>query len=222
MTDPSTGFDRLAGVYRVLEFAAFGRTLERARFAHLEHLSRCRHILVLGEGDGRCLARLARVAPAAQIDVLDISPAMLTQARSALTPGDRARVNLRQADALQSPLPEGRYDGVTTMFFLDCFTAAELHTLVPRIGASLTPTAVWLWADFRIPDRGASRWLARIGVGALYTFFRWNTGISARELPPAEQIIEAAGFRADLRRDYCYGAIRAAVFGRQALAPSAP
>ena len=62
-----SGFDRLARSYRTLELLAFGRDLERARFAWLPALADRKSILVLGEGDGRCLARLAALAPAARI-----------------------------------------------------------------------------------------------------------------------------------------------------------
>jgi len=215
VTSPSAGFDRLAGVYRLLEVGAFGHALERARFVHLDRLSRCRRILVLGEGDGRCLARLLRMAPTAHVDVIDISPAMLARAGAALLPEDRPRVRLHQADILRSDLPDGPYDGVTTMFFLDCFTATELRTLVPRITAALAPAAVWLWADFRVPERGVIRWYAQACVGALYAFFRWQAGISARRLPPAEEMIEVAGFRATQRREYRGGLIRSVVFERR-------
>ena len=67
MESAPANFDRLAGIYRLLEFLAFGRDLERARFRLLETLAECHSVLVLGEGDGRCLARLARVAPEARI-----------------------------------------------------------------------------------------------------------------------------------------------------------
>lgn len=214
MRSPATGFDRLASAYRILELAAFGRALERARFVHLDHLSACRRILVLGEGDGRCLARLVRAAPTAQIDVLDISPVMLARAAAGLPPEDRPRVLLREADILRSPLPDGPYDAVTTMFFLDCFAAADLRALVPRVAAVLAPAATWLWTDFRVPERGVVRWYAQACVGALYAFFRWQTGISARTLPPAERMIEEAGFRAVQRRDYRGGLIRSVVFAR--------
>jgi ubiquinone/menaquinone biosynthesis C-methylase UbiE len=214
VTSPSTGFDRLAGVYRLLEVAAFGHSLEQARFAHLDRLAACRRILVIGEGDGRCLERLLRVAPAAHVDVLDISPAMLARAASRLRPEDHTRVQLRQADVLRSPLPDGPYDAVTTMFVLDCFTATELRGLVPRIAAVLTPAATWLWADFRVPAGGVVRWYALACVGSLYAFFRWQTGISARVLPPAEQQIEEAGFRAALRHDTRGGLIRSVAFER--------
>jgi ubiquinone/menaquinone biosynthesis C-methylase UbiE len=94
-------FDRLAGIYRALEYIAFGRDLERARFFHLDRLSESRSILVLGEGDGRCLERLVSAAPKARIDCLDFSPAMLACAARRIVDHEAVqRVTFRQADLL--------------------------------------------------------------------------------------------------------------------------
>jgi ubiquinone/menaquinone biosynthesis C-methylase UbiE len=96
MNESAANFDRLARIYRALEFVAFGRDLERARYCFLDQLASCRDILVLGEGDGRCLARLVHVAPAARIHCVDASAAMLACAARRLTdPATRARVQFQ-------------------------------------------------------------------------------------------------------------------------------
>jgi SAM-dependent methyltransferase len=210
--DPN--FDRLARVYRVLEFAAFGHDLERARFCLLDRLASCARILVFGEGDGRALARLVGIAPRAQIHCVELSPAMIERASRRLDEADRARVIFHQANALTSPLPEGPFDGVTTMFFLDCFTEPQVRGLVTKIAATLTPDAVWLWADFRLPDGGLARLRARATIALLYAFFRWQTGIPARQLPPAERLISDAGFTTREQRDRQGGMVRTRLFGR--------
>ena len=92
MKDTPSGFDRLARVYRALEFIAFGRDLERARFEYLGRLSGCRDILLLGEGDGRCAARLAQIAPDAAILCVDSSPGMIARASRRVTGRAAARV----------------------------------------------------------------------------------------------------------------------------------
>ena len=212
MSGPS--FDRLVSVYRLLEFGAFGRDLERARFCFLERLSGAHRILVFGDGDGRALARLAAAAPQARIECVDISAAMIARARARLRPADRARVIFHHADALAVPLPGGPFDAVTTLFFLDCFTGAQVEALVGRIAATLAPDALWLWADFRMPERGWSRLRARLTIPLLYAFFRWQTGIPARQLPPAEEILAAAGFRSVASVDRQGGMVRTRLFRR--------
>ncbi len=208
------GFDRLARVYRALELAAFGRDLERARFCLLDRLASCARILVFGEGDGRALARLVGIARHAQIHCVELSPAMIDRAAQRLGEADRARVIFHQADALTSPLPDGPFDAVTTMFFLDCFTEPQVRGLVTKIAATLAPEAAWLWADFRLPDRGWARLRARTTIALLYAFFRWETGIPAQQLPPAERIISEAGFTTRERLDRQGGMVRTRLFAR--------
>lgn len=210
MTD--SGFDRLARVYRLLEFAAFGRDLERARFCLLDRLSHASRILVLGEGDGRALLHLVGTAPGAEIHCVDLSAGMLARASARLTTAERTRVVFHRIDVRTSPLPDGPFDAVTTMFFLDCFTEDVARELVARIAARLQPDAAWLWADFRMPDRGWSRLRARALIAGLYAFFQWQTGIAARRLPPAETILAAAGFVSHERREWQGGMIRACLF----------
>ena len=207
-------FDRLARVYRMLEYLAFGHDLERARFCFLEKLRGCREILVLGEGDGRCLERLVRIATAARIDCLDFSPAMLARAARRLPDEARPRVAFRQADLLVADLPTGRYDAVVTLFFLDCFTPEQTADIVRRVAASLQPGARWLWADFTLPPHGLARLRARVWVAILYAFFRWETGLPARVLPPADELILAAGFRREAEQGFQWGLLRSAVFSQ--------
>ena len=181
-------FDRLAGIYQALEYLSFGRDLEWARFVNLSRLRECRSILVLGEGDGRCLERLVAAAEQAHIDCLDLSPAMLARAASRLAGREAAaRVTFRQADLLTATLPPRHYDAVVTLFFLDCFTAAQARSVMARIQASLHPGALWLWADFSLPASGFARWRAQVWLALLYTYFRWQTGLAARGLPPVER-----------------------------------
>ena len=213
-------FDGLARAYRGLEFLAFGRDLERARFCLLDRLRDCRDILILGEGDGRCLAQLVRAAPAARIRCVDASGAMLARAAARLTdPAARARVAFDRADALSLPLPAARYDAVVTLFFLDCLLPDQVAALVGRVQASLRPGARWLWADFAWPRRGWRLWRARATLRVLYTFFRWRTGLPARALPPAEEILERAGFAREAEREFQGGFIRSALFRERAPPP---
>jgi ubiquinone/menaquinone biosynthesis C-methylase UbiE len=207
-------FDRLARIYRPLEYGAFGHDLERARFCFLEKLRDCRDILVLGEGDGRCLKKLVRAAPDAHIDCLDLSPAMLARAEARLPAEARTRVTFRQADLLNAILPDKTYDAVVTLFFLDCFTAEQTADIVHRIAASLRPGARWLWADFVLPPRGLARLRARVWLAVLYAFFQWQTTLSARVLPPAEELIAAEGFVREAEQIFQWGLVRSVIFSQ--------
>lgn len=195
MSSPAANFDPLARIYRALEWLAFGGDLERARFCLLDQLAGRRSILILGEGDGRCLERLLPLVPDARIDCLDASPAMLARAETRIAGADgRGRVTFICADALSHALPAAHYDAVVTLFFLDCFEPPSAEALVNRITAAVQPGAGWLFADFVVPTSGLARLRARLWLAGLYTFFRWQTGLRPRALPPSEELIRQADF----------------------------
>ena len=212
-------FDGLARAYQALEYLTFGHDLERARFALLDRLADCRSILVLGEGDGRSLERLVRIAPEARMHCIDASDTMLAKAQARVAAvGAEQRVDFQCADALSLILPTAAYDAVVTLFFLDCFTPDQIDQLVGGIMRALKPEAYWLFSDFAIPARGLSRARARVWLAVLYAFFRWRTGLAVRSLPPSEETIERAGFRAEKTLELQHGMLRTVWFRRQALA----
>jgi hypothetical protein len=118
-------------------------------------------------------------------------------------------------DILAAQLPAAAYDAVITLFFLDCFTAPQAERVVAQVQAALQPKACWLFADFVVPPHGLARWRARVWVALLYVFFRWETGVSARALPPSEQIIRDAGFEPEASRELQGGLLRSVIFCRR-------
>jgi len=207
-------FDRLARPYRLLEWIAFGSLLERARFKHLDRLRDRRRILLLGDGDGRVLARVCALAPDARIDSLDLSGGMLARAALRLSPTDRARVRFRHDDALRADYPPAAYDAVTTFFFLDCFTDAQADLLINRLQPALTPDAVWLFADFSEPSRGLMRLRAKAWLGVMYLFFRWQTGLASHRLPDSENLLRKSGFARLAETSFQHGFVRSTVFAK--------
>jgi SAM-dependent methyltransferase len=212
LTTEAVNFDPLARPYRALERLAFGRSLERARFRFLDQLSTCEHILVLGEGDGRCLERLSRIAPFARIHCVDASRAMLARAEARLPDAARTRVVFEQADVLRKSFAPASYDAVVTLFFLDCFTADQVAAIVARVTPALSAGSPWLFTDFAVPAGRLASWRARIWLDVMYRFFRWQTGLAARSLPPSEPLLRAQGFQCREEQDFKGGFVRSAVY----------
>lgn len=184
--------DPLARVYRWLEYAAFGRTLEKSRFQFLPELGGARRILMLGEGDGRALAKLVALVPDATIDVVEQSPAMTALARRRVR--DFSGVHFFEQDLLAFPFPPMNYDAAVACFVLDCFDAVDAAALLGRIHESLRPGATLLITDFAEPRKGWRRQHARAWVHVMYFLFRWTTGLEVTQLPPIERLVQQAGF----------------------------
>jgi cyclopropane fatty-acyl-phospholipid synthase-like methyltransferase len=213
LTSAPADFDRLARIYQPLELLAFGRDLERARFCFLDRLRDCRSILVLGEGDGRCLARLAQMAPAAEVHCVDASAAMLARAAARRPRGaDDSLVRFDLSDVLTTEFTPYRYDAIVTFFFLDCFTPEQVAAIVGRVRPALRHGALWLFADFAVPSGRLARWRARSWLTVLYAFFRVVTGLTARVLPPSDDILREHGFQMIAERWFRRGFVRTAIF----------
>ncbi len=211
-----TGFDRVATVYQALEYLAFGRALERARFCHVPHLRICQDVLVIGEGDGRFLARLLKAAPHARVRSIDGSQRMIARAKQRLSPADRERVCFECVDLRDLTFAPAAHDAIVTMFVLDCFPHHEATALAHRLAHSLRPGGVWAFADFAIPATGWRRWRAIVWTRTLYAFFRWQAA-----LPPLEEILLGIGLRPSVAATFQHGLLRAVLYVK-APAPLAP
>jgi SAM-dependent methyltransferase len=177
-------FNLIARPYRWLEYLTLGRALERCRTHFLSQLRDRRRALVLGDGDGRFLAQLLAHNPHLRADAVDASITMLQllrQRSEAATPDANTRLSIHHCNALIFPLA-GRYDLVTTHFFLDCLTQADLDALIAQVGSALAPGALWLVSDFRIPT-GFMRLPALALIRGLYFAFRILTGLRTVKLP---------------------------------------
>ena len=195
-TEPN--FDHIARPYRWLEYLILGKALENCRNHYLPQLLHsghaCSHALVLGDGDGRFLAQLLKLAPHLHADAVDTSAPMLQLLRhrsEAATPSAASRLETHHTNALTFPLNK-TYNLIVTHFFFDCLTQSELNTLVARIAPTLTPKALWLVSDFRIPN-GPMHLTAKFIVRSLYLAFRTLTGLRTTRLPDHVTPLTQAG-----------------------------
>lgn len=214
-------FDRMAPHYRWLEFLFAGGTLQRCRTAWLDEVAHCRSVLITGEGDGRFLEECAKRLPEAEILCVDGSAGMLAQAQKRTrTAGDNgaregARTTFQQAMLPGWEPPAGQFDLIVTHFFLDCFTPKDLSRVVESLAAAAKPDAIWLLADFRIPDRPpTARLRARIIVDTAYAFFRIVTGLKVGRLTDPFRLLEAQGFQLERIRTWSWGMLYSSVWRR--------
>lgn len=215
-------FDRIARLYQPGEYLSFGPILERCRFFHLPALARSRRALVLGDGDGRFLARLLAANPALHADAIDLSPAMLRLlTHRAARVGAHHRLTTTCADARTFAPPAYRYDLVVSHFFLDCLTASETAALIARLRPHLAPGALWLVSEFHIPSGSpVGALFARTLISALYAAFRLLTGLSVCQIPPWQTLLTHSGFAPQASRIFLGGLLVSELWTLQATAPS--
>ena len=209
----TSGFCRLARVYRLLETFTFGETLQCARVACLSLLADAEEILVLGEGDGRFLHALLAANPSCGVTVVDRSPAMLAFARRRLVPVQQDRVDFRLEDATRMNFPRQVFDVVVTHFFLDCFREDTLSDLISKIAASLRSGGRWLLADFVEPrGEGGDAWFQHFALRMLYAFFRSTCGIAARQVVDPREMLSSQGLRETDRNIFARGWIFSSIW----------
>jgi SAM-dependent methyltransferase len=201
-TEPN--FNLIAKPYRWLEYLTLGKALENCRLHYLPQLLERRRALVLGDGDGRFLSRLLARNQHLNADAVDTSATMLQLLRqrcAAATPNVSTRLRTHRANALTYPL-EGSYDLVVTHFFLDCLAQPDLNALITRIAPTLTPGALWLISDFRVPS-GPMHLPAKLIIRSLYFAFRILTGLRTTHLPDhITPLIQAGLTRISHRRSF--------------------
>ncbi len=183
--------DRIAALYRWIEYCAFGKALERRRFAFLPLVRKARNVLIAGEGDGRFVARLVEQNPDVRVDVLESSEEMIRLARQRL-PAD-AHVTFHHGDAMQTP-PGGPYDLVVTHFFLDCLSDEETVRFIAGVKQHLSFSAVWLVSDFQQVSFWPASWHSWLWLRVMYGFFRVFTGLRTAKLPQIDRALRGAGF----------------------------
>jgi ubiquinone/menaquinone biosynthesis C-methylase UbiE len=189
--------DRIARPYRWIEYAAFGRRLERHRFRFLPETRNSRNALLLGDGDGRFAAALARINSHVRIDCIESSARMIQVAKERLeTERITApeRIHFLQADALRVKLHPAHYDLIVTNFFLDCFSTSQVLALITPVREACCPGARWMVSDFQRPSSGWRALYANIWLRTMYLFFRVVTGLKTSTLPAYAEALRSAGF----------------------------
>jgi SAM-dependent methyltransferase len=206
----------IARYYRWLEYAAFGLYLERSRFRWIDELIDAKRVLILGDGDGRFLARLATKNTEAMIDGVELSSEMLrlTRRRLERVPS-RERIRLIQDDALTTSQFRGPYDLVVTHFFLDCLDAEGQRKLIEKIGPAMAHESRWLVTDFRIIESARAAPILRAFTKMMYWFFEVTTGLENHTLVDFSPQLTRGGFRCASRDEWLLGYLVSDIWERQ-------
>lgn len=188
--------DPIARWYRLFEYLAFGRVLQRRRLEFLDEVMDARSVLILGDGDGRFTEEFVKRNPQALVESVDLSARMIELAERRVGSG---KVRFRVGDARTIPLG-AKYDLIVTHFFLDCFTESDLDALVARLVGCCELGARWLVSEFGLPVSGVARVAAGALIRLMYFFFRMMTGLQITRLPNYSDVFARHGFQVVWKR----------------------
>jgi SAM-dependent methyltransferase len=155
------GFDHLAPVWES-RVSAEGLEALKAALGRLDEPPR--RILDVGSGTGSATRVLARTFPEGQVVGVDLSPAMVEEARELLAPDLRARVRFEVADASELPFEDGAFELVVLLNMIPFFselarvTVPGGHVLVASSRGPETP----IWT----PPQTLRARLGPLGFGA--------------------------------------------------------
>jgi ubiquinone/menaquinone biosynthesis C-methylase UbiE len=210
-------FCRIARVYNLLEKLVFKDALEKTRIACLDSISEAKRILLLGEGDGRFLAKLTSINPDCLVTVLDASPIMLALAKTRVPTMFQGEIHFCKEDVTKFPFPFEAFDAVVSHFFLDCFTEEMLSGLLEKLSSTLRPSGKWLIADFVEPSPNTLHSLPQfLCLRILYAFFGLTCGIEARRVVSPHKILRTHGLRESRCISFSNGFLASLVFIKQA------
>ena len=211
------GYDRLSSFYRWIEWLAFGRALMRARKSLVGELAAAEEILVLGDGDGRLLAELAKVQPAAKFTSIEQSPKMLMLQRDRIRSIEAEdRVKFVCSDATLPEHFQSEFDAAVAAFFLDCFDADSLDRLLPSILDSISASGEFYFVDFTEPSAKLPRMYAKSMLFLMHVFFAWQTGLKNRTLVDVPKKLSNLGWEIKQQQDHHFKMITARIYRRRA------
>lgn len=189
--------DAIAPLYWFFEYLAFGGRLQRHRLLFLRAAEGRKSALVLGDGDGRFSKELIKSYPNMALDSIDSSPRMLELARERIEASahNASGVRLICGDALRQSFPQASYDLIATHFFLDCFTAAEVESLIEKLSTHAVPGTVWLITEFHKPSDFWRGLHAGLWLRVMYFFFHIFTRLEVRQLPGHRGILRRHGLQ---------------------------
>jgi SAM-dependent methyltransferase len=206
-------FDRVARIYRWAEYMALGTLLEHTREHFLPQVLDRRRALVLGDGDGRFLAKLLQQNTGLHALAIDTSAMMLHLLRQRCR-ASAARLRTHNSSAL-NVTAEKDTDLIVTHFFLDCLTQPELDALAQRLAAQVNSGTLWLVSDFALPQVRLLQAVAAVYIRALYFAFRILTGLRVTHLPDTQSSLHGAGFIRTARYERLFGFLYTEIWRRQ-------
>jgi SAM-dependent methyltransferase len=152
-------FDRLAAGWE----ARLGPEALLPLDAALDRLSPPRRVLDLGTGTGKAARVVAKRFPEAEVVGVDLSPAMIEEARKVLPAELSGRVCFEVADASRLPFEDGAFDLVVLLNMIPFF--GELARVTAPGGRVAAASSFGAQTPIYVPPETLRQRLAPLGFG---------------------------------------------------------
>ena len=139
-------YGNYSSIYSYIEHLFFWKSLENARFKYLNEVNQSKSILIIGEGDGRLAYKIGKMNAESQIDVLDISQAMINTAAKRCE--SLSNIKFICTDLFQFSHKNQTYDLIISPFFLDNFKSEHVFEIIEIINKLLLKNGLWYNIDF--------------------------------------------------------------------------
>src|SRR5574338_1459598 len=125
-----------------------------AEALRLANIQKGQHILDVACGTGRGTVGLAQaVGPSSQVDAIDLSSAMLEQARGKIEKlGLTDRVQFKQGNARELPYPDGTFDLVYNGYMFDLIPLDGFLPILKEMARVLKPGGKLVLVNMSKPD----------------------------------------------------------------------
>ena len=125
------------------------------------------------------------------------------------------RVEFVEANAVNYPFPERRFDVVVAAFFLDCFDETAVQRLLPRVLDSVAEGGSFYYVDFVVPPGKVSAVYAKLMLAVMHRFFAWQTGLSNSSLVDVPTRFRRLNWVVSHQLDQHFGMITARIYRRR-------
>jgi len=150
---------------------------QRRRAVHALRLRPGDTVVDMACGTGLNFSLLeAAVGPGGRIVGVDLTDAMLDQARGRIETNSWSNVSLVQADAAEFDFPTGM-DAILSTYALT--QVPECREVIAHGAAALSAGGRWAVLDLKVPD-STPRWLAQLGVATVRPFASIDKWIARR------------------------------------------
>lgn len=208
----STSFNNynfIAPFYDRVSKIVFGKNLEQSQRVLMAHIPERATIAIIGGGTGAILEMMPQHTLPLDIYYIELSQAMLHQARKRNAGIHHVRFINSAVEAFNELI---QFDVIITPFLFDNFAAADAQRIFNHIHTLAKPTATWLFTDFHLKEKAPLQ--HKLLLKTMYLFFRIVASVKVQSLFPMQSIFEANGYKIQHQYSFMNGFIQSIVYTR--------